>query len=361
MAHPSPIRVLSVDDSALFRKVLAGILGNHSEIDLVGCANDPYEARDLMASLPVDVLTVDLEMPRMGGLTFLKLIMERKPTPVIILSSLTSTGSKKAVEALIAGAFAVLEKPGRSSDRQAFGEKLISEIKSAAEAPLRRPRTVSTRGNPELEDGSRRKFDARQIIALGASTGGTKALEEILTALPADLPGVVVVQHIPRGFSASFAERLDRSCAMAVREAKNGDMVRPGLALLAPGDQHMEVQWIRDHYRVNLHADAPVQHQRPSVDILFRSLANCAAPHTVAALLTGMGHDGAAGMKQLHDLHAYTIAQDATTSVVYGMARKAVELGAVDAVLPLEDIALAIVKASMHPTHPSRSPSYART
>jgi two-component system chemotaxis response regulator CheB len=170
-------------------------------------------------------------------------------------------------------------------------------------------------------------------------------LEEVLTMLPGNLPGIVVVEHIPAGFSASFASRLNQACAMEVREAKDGDRVYPGLALIAPGDRHMEVHWLRDHYRVRLHDGPEVEHQRPSVDVLFKSLAGCAGIHTVAALLTGMGRDGAAGMKRLHDLHAYTLAQDAGTSVVYGMARKAVELKAVDSIVPLENIAGEIVKA----------------
>ncbi len=345
MTTRNPIRVLSVDDSAFFRKVLADILRDHADIDLVGCASDPYDARDRLLSLPVDVLTLDLEMPRMGGLTFLKLIMERKPMPVIILSSLTPTGSQKAVEALVAGAFAVIEKPGNLSNRESFGEKLIADIKVAASAPMRRPRTGLLSRCLETPQKKAPTFDPRQIIALGASTGGTQALEEVLAMLPANLPGIVVVQHIPAGFSASFAARLNRACAMEVREAKDGDVVHPGLALIAPGDRHMEVHWIRDHYRVLLHAGPPVEHQRPSVDVLFKSLATCAGAHAVAVLLTGMGRDGAAGMKILHDLKAHTLAQDADSSVVYGMARQAVELHAVTSIVSLENIASEIVKA----------------
>jgi len=355
----SLIRVLSVDDSAFFRKVLTDILGRDGDIDLVGCANDPYEARDQLLSFPVDVLTLDLEMPRMGGLTFLKLIMERKPMPVIVLSCLTPTGSRKAVEALIAGAFAVIEKPKSLSNRQSFDEKLIKGIKSAAAAQLghRRPALLNRCHRSRQLPVS--TFDPRQIIALGASTGGTQALEEVLAMLPANLPGIVVVEHIPASFSASFAARLNQVCAMEVREAKNGDIVHPGLALIAPGDQHMEVHWVGNHYRVRLHDGPLVEHQRPSVDVLFDSLARCAGSHTVAALLTGMGKDGAAGMKRLHDLKARTLAQDARSSVVYGMARKAVELQAVDSIVSLKNIAGEIVKALE--THKSRIPltSYA--
>ena len=352
-----PIRVLSIDDSALFRKVLSDILGNHGDIQLVGCAKDAYDARDRLMAEKIDVLTLDLQMPRMDGLSFLKLLMERKPMPVVVLSSVAPTGSKNAVEALFSGAYTVIEKPSSLADREAFGLRLIHDIKSAAAAPLRRPRPLVLR--PRTKSGNLLPpiYHPRQIVALGASTGGTHALETVLTALPADLPGILVVQHIPAGFSTSFAARLNRSCAMEVREAKDGDVIHPGLCLVAPGDRHMEAHWIRDHYRVALHAGALVEHQRPSVDVLFNSLAQSAGSHAVAALLTGMGRDGASGIKRLHDLNAHTIAQDARTSVVYGMARKAVELDAIDSIKPLEDIADDIVKALN--THKNRLKAHA--
>jgi two-component system chemotaxis response regulator CheB len=360
MTMKPPIRVLSVDDSAFFRKVLADILGQHGDIDLVGCASDAYDARDRLLASPVDVLTLDLELPRMPGLTFLKLLMERKPMPVIVLSSLTPTGSQNAVEALIAGAFAVIEKPESPFNKQSFGERLIKDIKTAAAAPLRRRRPALLNDCLPPHACPVSAFDPRQIIALGASTGGTQALEEVLMRLPANLPGIVVVQHIPAGFSASFAERLNQACAMKVREAKDGDIVRPGVALIAPGNQHMEVRWVRDHYRVLLHAGPAVEHQRPSVDVLFGSLAGCAGPHTVAVLLTGMGRDGATGMKQLHDLNAYTIAQDADSSVVYGMARRAVEIKAVKSIVSLENMASEVVKALTKTNPRIPSTSYAK-
>ena len=270
----------------------------------------------------MDVLTLDLELPRMPGMKFLKLLMEHKPMPVIVLSGLTPPGSPKAIEALIAGACSVIKKPESLSSRHDFSERLIQDIKTAAASPSWRQRTHRLTCSFLPDSAPQGAHDPRQIIALGASTGGTQALEEVLTMLPANLPGIVMVQHIPADFSTSFAIRLNQVCAMEVREAKDGDMVRPGLALIAPGDRHMNVHWARDHYCVHLHDGPPVEHQRPSVDVLFESLARHAGPHTVAALLTGMGRDGAAGMKRLHDLHAYTIAQDADSSVVYGMARK---------------------------------------
>jgi two-component system, chemotaxis family, protein-glutamate methylesterase/glutaminase len=358
MSTKTPIRVLAVEDSSLFRKVLTGLLGRESEIELVGCATDPYDARDQMLSQEIDVMTLDLELPRMAGLTFLRLVMERKPMPVIVLSGFAPMGSQKAIEALIAGAFSVMEKPDRNLSLKEFSEKLIAEIKHAAAAPLRRRRPFLLNRYLPPPAIPAQLFDPRKIIALGASTGGTQALEQVLMHLPANLPGIVVVQHIPAGFSASFAERLNKSCAMEVREARDGDFVRPGLALIAPGDRHMEVRSVRERYQIALHSGAPVEHQRPSVDVLFKSLAQCAGPHTVAVLLTGMGRDGAAGMKELHDLHANTLVQNATSSVVYGMARKAVELDAVDSILPLENIALEIVKALDKRSNPLTSTTY---
>jgi two-component system, chemotaxis family, protein-glutamate methylesterase/glutaminase len=344
MTLGKPVRVLCVDDSAFFRKVLSDILGHRPDIDLVGCVNDPYEARDRLQTSVVDVLTLDLEMPRMDGLTFLKLLMDRKPMPVIILSALTPTGSQRAIEALFAGAMAVHAKPASMTLTPPFVDKLARDIRLASIAPLRRRRPLLLNPCFPNHDAAKASYDPRQIIALGASTGGTQALEEILMKLPTNLPGIVVVQHIPAGFSARFAERLNRTCSLDVREAKDGDTVRPGTALIAPGDRHMEVCWLRDHYRIYLHDGPPVEHQRPSVDVLFESLATHAGASCVAVLLTGMGRDGAAGMKRLHDLRAHTIAQDADSSVVYGMARKAVELHAVDDIVPLENIASVLLK-----------------
>ena len=353
----NPIRVLAIDGSAFFRKLLGNILRTRDDICLVGGANDAFEARDLLRSLPVDVLTLDLELPRMNGLTFLKLIMKRKPMPVVVISSLTPAGSLKAIESLMTGAADVIEKPKSPADRSIFEQRLIHGIKKAAASRRRGLTPVrDSSTSPLASAGS--IFHPRKIIAIGASTGGTQALEEVLKKLPQNLPGIVVVQHIPPGFSGRFAARLNRACAMEVREAKSGDIIRSGLALIAPGDRHIEVQWVRDHYRVMLSDGPKVEHQRPSVDVLFQSLANCAGRHAVAVLLTGMGKDGAAGMKLLHDLKARTIAQDAMSSVVYGMARKAVELKAVDSVVSLENLASRIVKALETPRHATALSSY---
>ena len=251
----------------------------------------------------------------------------------------------------------MLGKPENLDFKGPFGERLVQDIKRAAAAPQRSRRPALL--NPCLSSSGRLpQYDPRQIIALGASTGGTQALADVLAALPEDVPGIVMVQHIPPGFSKSFAARLDRSSSIEVREAREGEVVRQGTALLAPGDRHLEVRWFRDHYRVHLHDGPPVEHQRPSVDVLFDSLRPNAGPHVIAALLTGMGRDGAAGMKRLHDLGACTLAQDASSSVIYGMARKAVELDAVDSIVSLDHMAASILKAlEKHHHRHARTPS----
>jgi two-component system chemotaxis response regulator CheB len=336
---------LAIDDSAFFRRILSSVLGHDEGIELIGCASDPYEARDLLRTTKVDVLTLDLEMPRMDGLTFLKLLMDNRPMPVIVMSSLTQSGSKNAVEALLSGAFDVIEKPADLLQKLTFGQKLVANIKRAAVA-RRRLRVNKTQGLARITRSLRAPaFHPRQVIALGASTGGTHALREILMALPANLPGIAIVQHIPPKFSASFAQRLNGVCAMEVREARSGDILHGGLALVAPGGYHMEVFWARDRYLVELHLGPPVEHQRPSVDVLFNSVAQAAGANAVAALLTGMGKDGAAGMKRLHDRQAHTIAQDEESCVVFGMPRKAIELNAVDTIASLEAIPTEIMKA----------------
>ncbi len=359
MNIPPPIRVLAVDDSPFFHRVLNDLLGHDREIELIGCAHDPYEAKDRLASSQVDVLTLDLEMPRMDGITFLKLIMERKPMPIIVMSSLTPSGSQKAVEALISGAFEVIGKPAHLSEKTSFKTRLIHLIKVAAAAPIRRRRPAMLTRSLRKPNSTVSAYDSREIIVLGASTGGTHAIKEILTQLPATLPGIAIVQHIPAGFSASFAKRLDGVCAMEVREAVDGDILHAGLALIAPGGYHMEIQCARNGYQVVLNQGPLVEHQRPAVDVLFESAAKCAGAHAIALLLTGMGKDGAAGMKRLHDLRAHTVAQDAASCVVYGMPAKAVELGAVDNIVPLEDMATHLMKVLETRNGRSANPAHA--
>jgi two-component system chemotaxis response regulator CheB len=351
MTAPSRIRVLVVDDSAVVRKLVTDALRSEPGIEVVGTAMDPYIARDKIKELNPDVLTLDLEMPRMDGLTFLQILMEQHPLPVVIMSSLTQRGSDYALEALRLGACDVLAKPAGSYSFGDLGPRLIACIKAAAGARLHRPRPaappapVLATPRPPSRPGSATLN--RQVILLGASTGGTEALREVLTNLPAGLPGIAVVQHIPPVFSKAFADRLNTQCAFEVREAVDGDRLNPGLALIAPGNFHLMLQWSADHYRVRVVNGPQVWHQRPAVDLLFKSAADCgAAPHAVAGILTGMGRDGAEGLLRLRGLGASTFAQDEATSVVYGMPRAAWENGGAQRQLPLGKIAPFVIHPS---------------
>lgn len=350
---PAPIRVLVVDDSAMVRKLVTDALRTDPEIEVVGTAVDPYVARDKMAKLNPDVLTLDIEMPRMDGLTFLKILMEQRPMPVIIMSSLTQRGSQYALEALRLGAFDVLGKPGGPFSFGDLGPQLIERIKATRGARLRRAGVAVP--EPPARRPVPRTAVNREIILLGASTGGTEALRHILQRLPGDLPGIAIVQHIPPVFSKTFADRLNELCQMEVREAVDGDRLRPGLALVAPGNFHMMVQWVHDHYQVRVTGGPAIWHQRPAVDLLFKSAADCGAGgHAVAGLLTGMGRDGAEGLLKLRDRGAVTFAQDEATSVVYGMPRAAWENGGAQRQLALDRIADFLIR---HHETPGASPS----
>lgn len=352
-----PIRLLIVDDSAVVRKTLTEVLSRDPQIEVVGTAMDPFIARDKILQLNPDVLTLDIEMPRMDGLTFLRLLMKHRPMPVIIMSSLTPAGSEYALEALQAGAVDVVAKPDGAFSVFEDGARLAEKIKAAAQAKLRKtrplppPSTTSpalvsvpapatpVRVPAEKIQGAGRRYSPRQLILLGASTGGTEALKAVLTALPPDLPGILIVQHIPAQFSLAFANRLNELCRLEVREATDGLRVSPGTVLIAPGGFHLLVRWVGDHYVVSTNLGPPVHHQRPAVDVLFDSAVRAGAgPRSLAALLTGMGSDGAAGMLALRSAGAATAAQNEESCVVYGMPREAVRLGAAQVVLPLEQI-----------------------
>ncbi len=364
MSPPRKIRVLIVDDSAVVRKLASDALAGDPDIEVVGTAVDPYMARDKLRELSPDVLTLDLEMPRMDGLTFLRLLMERRPMPVIVMSSLTQRGSEYALEALRLGAVDVLGKPSGSYSFGNLGPQLIAKVKTAAAARVRAlapspapapaagasaagatPRAFASpfravAPKAPIDPARLRQLDPRSVILLGASTGGTEALRDVLTHLPADLPGIAIVQHIPAMFSKAFADRLNTLCALEVREAVDGDRLAPGTALIAPGNFHLMLQWAADHYRVRVVDGPPVWHQRPAVDLLFKSAADCgAAPHAIAGILTGMGKDGAEGLKRLRDKGATTFAQDEASCVVYGMPKAAWEAGAAQIQIPLERIA----------------------
>ena len=348
--------MLIVDDSAFVRKAAGDALAADPAIEVVGTAADPYQARDRIRELTPDVLTLDLEMPRMDGLTFLRLLMEHRPMPVIVLSSLTQRGSDFALEALRLGAVDVLGKPNGSASFGQLGPQLTAKIKAAAIARLRPAAGAAAAGSRALPGPL--AFDRRACILLGASTGGPESLTQVLTALPAGLPGIAIVQHIPAGFSRAYADRLNGLCAFPVREAVDGERLDPNLALIAPGNFHLLLGWHGDHYRVRVTDGPQIWHQRPAVDLLFKSAADCgAAPHAVAGVLTGMGRDGAEGLLRLREKGASTFAQDEESCVVYGMPKAAWELGAAQRQLPLDRMASHLVARFLAPLAQSPRPA----
>lgn len=350
MAKTSAIRVLVVDDSALVRKLLCELLESVDGIEVVGTAQDPYIARERIKSLNPDVLTLDVEMPRMDGLTFLRNLMRLRPMPVVMVSSLTARGADVTLQALELGAIDFVTKPALdlANSLGAYRDELAEKIRVAARARVRSPPPPPKRSVDEVlpERRVRHYRTTDRLITIGASTGGTEAVKEVIIRLPPDSPAVVIAQHIPPGFSAAWAERMNRLARVVVKEASEGDRLMAGYAYVAPGDHHLMVTRDGARYVCRLSQAEPVNRHRPSVDVLFRSVAQSAGTNACAALLTGMGADGAQGLKELHDLGAYTVAQNEATSVVWGMPGEAVKRGAVSEVLPLNDIAAALIRAS---------------
>lgn len=340
MATERNIRVMVVDDSAIVRKILSEALAAEPGLEVVGTAPDPYVARDKILALQPDVLTLDIEMPRMDGVTFLRRLMRYHPMPVIVISSLGQASCRQALEALQAGAVEVLAKPAGPYSVGDLRYTLAAKVRAAAAARLPVPAAAPTEA-PAQEKAVRRCG----VIALGASTGGTEALREVLLRMPAESPGVVIAQHIPPVFSEAFAQRLNQLCRLEVSEARDGEVIRPGRALVAPGDYHMLVRRAGGEYRVTVKTGPKVCYQRPSVDVLFSSVAEAAGPDAVGALLTGMGNDGAQGLLRMRQAGAHTIAQDEASCVVFGMPREAIKLGGAERVLPLARIAGAILSA----------------
>lgn len=346
MTEPNRIRVLIVDDSAIVRKVLTDSLSGEPDIEVVGTAPDPFVARDKILSLKPDVLTLDIEMPRMDGLTFLKKVMHYQPMPVIVVSSLGVASSRTALEALEAGAIDVLAKPGGPQSVGELRLTIASKIRAARIARLQSPKETPSPIQAPAAPRSSPSFPSTAVIAIGASTGGTEAIRKVLAGLPANSPGVVIAQHIPAVFSRSFANRLNELSTIQVREAENGDKLEPGLALIAPGNFHMLLRRSSSGYRVEIKSGPLVCFQRPAVDVLFHSVAESAGPNATAALLTGMGSDGVQGMLAIKRVGGRTIAQDEETCVVFGMPREAIKVGAVDRVLPLPAISDALLAGS---------------
>ena len=350
------IRVITVDDSALMRQVLAQLLSKDPDIEVVGSAPDPYIAREKIKALNPDVITLDVEMPKMDGLTFLEKLMRGRPMPVVMVSSLTEAGCQTTLRALELGAVDFITKP-KIDLREAMedlADDLIAKVKAAAVAKIRgtvpaangTSQTATPRVVTHLSSAMIKTTDT--IIAIGSSTGGTEAVKEVLEVLPPNTPPILITQHMPERFTKTWADRMNQLCRISVKEAEDGDSVLPGHALVAPGSYHMSLVRNGARYSVRITQDPPVNRHRPSVDVLFDSVAQYAGANAVGVILTGMGGDGAKGMLAMKQAGAYTIAQDEASCVVFGMPKEAIKLGGVDKILPLGDIAGAVL------THVSR-------
>lgn len=359
----SRIRVMVVDDSAIVRRLLTELLNSQPDLEVSATAPDPLVALDKIKISPPDVITLDLEMPRMDGITFLKQLMQTNPLPVVVISSLCERGSRVALEALQVGAVEVLAKPDGPYSVSALKGDLAAKIRAAALAKGRLANRVRSMASmvarPAAKAGAATAgattapFTAasldvasQYLITIGASTGGTEAIFQVLSHLPADhVPGIVITQHIPAYFSRAFAERMNAHTPFEVKEAQTGELILPGRVMIAPGDYHLLVERVAGRYRTLVKQGPPVAFQRPSVDVLFHSVAEAAGAHAIGVILTGMGNDGAGGMKHLHEKGAYTIAQDEASSVIFGMPREAIRLGVVDKVASLEHIPAVIAAA----------------
>lgn len=344
-----PITVLIVDDSALVRSLLTEIINKQPDMEVVGTAPDPYVAREKIKALNPDVLTLDVEMPKMDGLAFLEKLMRLRPMPVVMVSSLTEKSSSITLHALELGAFDFVTKPKLDirNGLQEYAEVLTEKIRAASKARLQQPSFRRTAPVPEHQKNSadvvlaaeHRTFSTTEkIIMLGASTGGTEALKAFLVDLPPDCPGILITQHMPEAFTKTFAKRLDGLCKIAVKEAVHGERVLPGHAYLAPGNRHLLLKRSGANYVTELSDGPPVSRHRPSVDVLFRSAANCAGKNAIGIIMTGMGDDGAAGMLEMHQAGAHTLAQDEQSCVVFGMPKEAIARGGVNEIVPLQDL-----------------------
>jgi len=340
----SKIKVLIVDDSAIVRKIFSEELSKYSDIEVVGVAPDPYVARDKIVTLKPDVITLDIEMPRMDGLTFLKKLMKYYPVPTIIVSSLTPKGGKLTLEAMDIGAVDVIGKPGTAYSVGDMSAQLVEKIRAASRVTLTKRDSTSDANVPDYEPIKALTQTTNKIIAIGASTGGTEALKKVLIKMPPNSPGIVIVQHMPANFTTAFAARLNDLCQISVKEAEDNDSVIPGTALVAPGNFHMILRRSGARYYVEVKTGPMVHHQRPAVDVLFKSTAQYAGANAIGVILTGMGSDGAEGLLEMKNKGASTIAQDEKSCVVFGMPKEAIKLGAADKVVSLEMIPSEIIK-----------------
>ncbi len=343
------ITVIVVDDSALIRKLLTEIINDQPDMEVIGTAADPLVAREMIREKNPDVLTLDVEMPKMDGLDFLEKLMRLRPMPVVMVSTLTEKGSDITFRALELGAVDFIAKPriDIASGLKEYGNNIANKIRIAKSARLKRSAamtvTKSATADAVLPAISNRIASTEKLIIVGASTGGTEAIKEFLIQMPPDSPGILVTQHMPEGFTKSFANRLNSICKISVVEAKGGERVLPGHAFIAPGHSHLLLKRSGANYMTELNQGEPVSRHRPSVDVLFRSAANCAGKNAVGVILTGMGKDGAAGMLEMHKAGAYNFAQDEASCVVFGMPKEAIAAGGVDEIVSLKDMAKCVL------------------
>ena len=343
------IRVLVVDDSAVIRNMLSAILNSDNDIEVIGTAVDPYAARRKLLEHQPDVMTLDVEMPRMDGISFLRRVMTYMPTPTIIISSLTTKDSETTLRALESGALSIVAKPvvNGVQDLAAVAKEIITHVKAAARSNIRNLKpSISQRQTIKQAptQTSALAQTTHQVIAIASSTGGTVALQVLLSQLPPDIPGTVIVQHMPPGFTTAFASRLNEMFQFDVVEAQDGDRVIPGRVLIAPGNFHMEMLRSGAFYYIKLNQNPPVNSVRPAADVLMKSVAHCAGKNAIGIILTGMGKDGAQGLNDMYNSGSYTIAQDEQSSVVFGMPKAAIDLGCVHSTLPLQDIGRHLLK-----------------
>lgn len=342
------IKVLIVDDSALIRAILKEIINSQTDMEAVGAASNPLQAREMIKTLNPDVLTLDVEMPEMDGLTFLEKLMRLRPMPVLMISTLTERGSEVALRSLELGAVDFLAKPklGVVDGMQAYADEITGKIRVAARARVKRSSVLAA--SPVLPAMGKGLSSTEKLIIVGASTGGTEAIKAFLIPMPADAPAILIVQHMPEAFTKSFADRLNTLSKMTVTEGGHNERVLPGHVYIAPGHSHMLLRRSGSNYVIELSQSSPVNHHRPSVEVLFRSAAQCAGGNAIGVMLTGMGRDGAAAMLEMRQAGAYNFSQDEASCVVYGMPRAAVEIGAVHEVVPIQEMAQRVLARVMN-------------